>query len=115
MFKLKENFLLGVATASTQIEGGRVNSNWNDFCDRKMTNDGSDVARANMHYEKLEEDTKLLKKMEIQTMSGRNFDCDIFVEKRIKSIKFAGKISAQIATARYIFRKIINKIFRKTR
>ena len=40
MFKLKENFLLGVATASTQIEGGRVNSNWNDFCDRKMTNDG---------------------------------------------------------------------------
>jgi len=53
--------------------------------------------------------------MEIQTMSGRNFDCDIFVEKRIKSIKFASKISAQIATARYIFSKIINKIFRKTR
>ncbi|UTD13876.1 glycoside hydrolase family 1 protein [Treponema denticola] len=67
MFKLKENFLLGVATASTQIEGGRVNSNWNDFCDRKMTNDGTDVARANMHYEKVEEDTKLLKKMGIQT------------------------------------------------
>ena len=57
----------------------------------------------------------LRKKMEIQTMSGRNFDCDIFVEKRIKSIKFASKISAQIATARYIFCKIINKIFRKTR
>ena len=67
MFTLKKDFLLGVATASTQIEGGRVNSNWNDFCDRKMTNDGSDAARANMHYEKLKEDTELLKKLKIQT------------------------------------------------
>lgn len=66
MFSLKKDFILGVATASTQIEGGRVNSNWNDFCDRKKTNDGSDVARANMHYEKVKEDIELLKKLKIE-------------------------------------------------
>ncbi|MGF7107558.1 glycoside hydrolase family 1 protein [Treponema pedis] len=66
MFSLKKDFLLGTATASAQIEGGRVNSNWNDFCDRKMTNDGSDVARANMHYEKVKEDIELLKNLKIE-------------------------------------------------
>ena len=29
-FRLKEGLLLGVSTAATQIEGGEVNSNWND-------------------------------------------------------------------------------------
>lgn len=66
MFTLPKDFILGVATASTQIEGGRVGSNWNDFCERKKTADGSDVARANQHYEKMEEDIALLKRMKIQ-------------------------------------------------
>ena len=28
---LKENFLLGVASAATQIEGGELNHTWNDW------------------------------------------------------------------------------------
>ncbi|PIE97622.1 MAG: glycosyl hydrolase [Treponema sp.] len=66
MLKLKEGFKLGVATASTQIEGGRVGSNWNDFSDRGMISDGSNAARANMHYEKFQEDTKLLQSLGIE-------------------------------------------------
>ena len=65
MLNLK-HITLGVATSSGQIEGGRVNSNWNDFCDRGQVKDGSDIARANQHYEKFREDTALLKDMHIQ-------------------------------------------------
>lgn len=66
MFKLNDKILLGVATASAQIEGGNVGSNWNDFCSKNKINDGSDVARANKHYEKMEEDIALLKTLNIQ-------------------------------------------------
>ena len=33
-FKLPQNLLLGVATASKQIEGGDTDSNWNDWYER---------------------------------------------------------------------------------
>lgn len=64
--KFKNNFRLGVASASTQIEGGHVNSNWNWFSDQNNIKDLSDVARANNHYELYAKDLKLMAQMGIK-------------------------------------------------
>ena len=64
---LKENFLLGVASAATQIEGGEWNHTWNDWYHKGKILDGSNPARANQHYEKYLEDIKLMQEMKIQT------------------------------------------------
>ena len=39
-FKLKENLLLGTATAATQIEGGDENNNWARFAEEGKVKDG---------------------------------------------------------------------------
>lgn len=59
-FQFSQDFRFGVATASTQIEGGRVGSNWNHYSDLGKIKDGSNVARANDHFNRVEEDTALL-------------------------------------------------------
>ena len=64
--EFKKNFRLGVASASTQIEGGRVNSNWNWFSDQNKIKDHSDVARANNHYELYDQDLRLMAQMGIK-------------------------------------------------
>lgn len=66
VFSLKDGFRLGVATASTQIEGGHVNSNWNDFSDAGKIRDGTNVARANQHYRLYKEDAALLHSLGIK-------------------------------------------------
>ena len=65
-FKLKEGLLLGVSTAATQIEGGEVNSNWNDWYRQGRIKDGTDPATGNDHWEKWEEDADLMAQMGIQ-------------------------------------------------
>ena len=45
-FTMPEGFLFGVSTAATQIEGGEVGSNWNDWYHRGRIKDGSDPAVA---------------------------------------------------------------------
>lgn len=65
-FKLPENFKMGVATASTQIEGGNVNSNWNDWYAQGHISDGTDPATGNDHWEKWQEDTALMQEMGLQ-------------------------------------------------
>lgn len=65
MLKFKEGFRCGVATASTQIEGGAVNSNWTRFCDEGHVLDGSHCAVATDHYHRYLEDARLLKEMGI--------------------------------------------------
>ncbi len=60
MAKLNKDFRLGVATAAGQIEGGQVGSNWNAFSDAGLIKDGSNIARANQHWERYVEDTELL-------------------------------------------------------
>ena len=46
-FKLDKNLLLGVATASTQIEGDDKNSNWTLFCQKgKIKDKTSSLSRA---------------------------------------------------------------------
>lgn len=66
-FKLKEGLLLGVSTAATQIEGGDVDSGWNDWYRQGKIKDGTDPATGNDHWEKWEEDVALMAQMGIQT------------------------------------------------
>lgn len=66
-FKLPEGFKLGVSSASTQIEGGDVNSNWNNWYELGKISDGSNPAVANMHWEKWKEDIDLMKDMGIKS------------------------------------------------
>ena len=65
-FKLKDSFLLGVATASTQIEGGVVNNNWNKSYEEGLIKDNSNPARADDHYNRYHEDTLLMKEMKLE-------------------------------------------------
>jgi beta-glucosidase len=66
MFKLKDDFVLGVATASMQIEGGEVNSNWNDWYSKGNISDGSNPAISTQHYELWESDAQLLNSLGIK-------------------------------------------------
>ena len=65
-FELKTGLLMGVSTAATQIEGGDVNSNWNDWYRQGKIKDGTDPATGNDHWEKWEEDVNLMAQMGIQ-------------------------------------------------
>lgn len=66
MLKFKENFALGVASASTQIEGGEVDSNWYRFCEEGHVKDGSHCKDATMHYELFAQDNQLMAEMGIK-------------------------------------------------
>ena len=66
VFSFKGGFRLGVATASTQIEGGDVGSNWNWFSDAGKIKDKSNVNRANQHYLHVKEDAELLASLGIR-------------------------------------------------
>lgn len=65
-FALPEGLLLGVSTASTQIEGGEVGSNWNDWYHKGRISDGTDPSTGNDHWTAWREDTALLAQMGIQ-------------------------------------------------
>ena len=66
-FQLPPGFLLGVATAAAQIEGGNPDHNWNDWARKGHIKDGSSPTRANDHYARVHEDTALLKELNVQT------------------------------------------------
>lgn len=55
-----EGFLLGVSSASAQIEGGEVGSSWNDWYHQGKIKDGSDPAVANDHWNRWREDCALM-------------------------------------------------------
>jgi beta-glucosidase len=65
-FVLPKGMLLGVSTASTQIEGGDVNSNWNDWYHKGRITDGTNPATGNDHWIKWQEDSALLAQMGMQ-------------------------------------------------
>ena len=65
-FSLPKDFLMGVSTASTQIEGGEVGSNWNDWYRQGRITDGTDPATGNDHWEKWQEDTALMAQLGLQ-------------------------------------------------
>ena len=66
-FKLPDNFLLGSATAATQIEGGDRNNNWYDWCARGKIKDGSTTFRADDHWNRYQEDIELLRVLNHKT------------------------------------------------
>ena len=55
-----EGFLLGVSSASAQIEGGEVGSNWNDWYHQGRIKDDSDPAVADDHWNRWREDCALM-------------------------------------------------------
>lgn len=63
---LPKEFLLGSATAATQIEGGDKNSNWYHWSlNGKIANNESSIIAAD-HYNRVEEDIDLMKQMNHQ-------------------------------------------------
>ncbi|MGF0040365.1 glycoside hydrolase family 1 protein [Peptoniphilaceae bacterium SGI.131] len=65
MLELKD-LKLGVASASAQIEGGEVNSNWNTYSDLNKITDGANIKRATDHWNRWKEDADLLDELEIK-------------------------------------------------
>ena len=66
-FYFPEGLMLGVSSAATQIEGGETGSNWNDWYHRGHIKDGANPAVADEHWERWEEDTRLMAQMGIRT------------------------------------------------
>lgn len=66
-FKLGEDFLFGTATASVQIEGGDTNNTWYHWCQAGHISDKSSSITACDHWNRVREDTLLLKNMNVQT------------------------------------------------
>lgn len=64
--QLKKDFLLGVASAATQIEGGECDHCWNDWYKSGHIKDGTNPARANDHYNRWREDADIMTDMGIQ-------------------------------------------------
>lgn len=65
-FTLKENLLLGAATAATQIEGGDTNNNWARFANEGKVYDKTSPTRACDHYNRFREDIDLMADMGIK-------------------------------------------------
>ncbi len=62
-FILPEHFLLGTATAATQIEGGDTNNNWYRWAQQGRVKDGSSPYTACDHLNHMEEDIELMRQM----------------------------------------------------
>lgn len=65
-FSIPRGMLMGVSTASMQIEGGQLDTNWHDWYRQGKIKDGSDPSAANDHWEKWREDTALMAHMGLQ-------------------------------------------------
>lgn len=63
--QLPNGFLLGVSSASAQIEGGEVGSSWNDWYHKGHIKDGSDPAVADDHWNRWREDVALMAQMRL--------------------------------------------------
>ena len=65
-FSIPKKMLMGVSTASMQIEGGQLDTNWNDWYRRGFIKDGTDPSVANDHWKYWREDTALMGEMGLQ-------------------------------------------------
>jgi beta-glucosidase len=66
-FKLDGNFMLGTATSSTQIEGGDRNNTWYKWCEAGHIKDSTSCFTACDHWNRVEQDTRILKSLNVQT------------------------------------------------
>lgn len=65
-FSIPEHLMMGVATASMQIEGGDSHTNWNDWYEKGHIKDGTNPATGNDHWEKWREDTEIMAELGLQ-------------------------------------------------
>lgn len=65
-FKLEKDFMLGVASSATQIEGGELDHSWNDWYRKGNIPSGSSPARADDHYARWREDADLMSELGIK-------------------------------------------------
>jgi predicted phosphodiesterase len=66
-FKLDDILMLGTATSSTQIEGGDTNNTWYKWCQSGHISDSSSCITACDHWNRIEQDTEILKSLNVQT------------------------------------------------
>lgn len=66
-YKLGDKFMLGTATSSVQIEGGDKNNTWFRWSEAGHISDSSSCITACDHWNRVEEDTVLLKELNVQT------------------------------------------------
>ncbi len=66
-YSLPEDFLLGVATASVQIEGGDTGNSWYAWCEDGKVPNGDHCIVANDHWNRLEQDVDLMKDLGVKT------------------------------------------------
>ncbi|MDX9871883.1 MAG: glycoside hydrolase family 1 protein [Clostridia bacterium] len=67
IFKLPDDFLLGTVTSSVQIEGGDTGNTWYQWAKDGHIVDNSSPFTACDHWNKVEEDTRILKSLHVQT------------------------------------------------
>jgi beta-glucosidase len=65
-FSLKDGFLLGSASAATQVEGGDLDHSWMDWAHKGRITDGTSPARANDHVNRWQEDAALMRDLGMQ-------------------------------------------------
>ncbi len=65
-FSLRSNFLLGVASAPTQIEGGSLSHSWTEWAKIGKIKDDSSPKRANDHFRRFKQDIDLMKSLGIK-------------------------------------------------
>ena len=65
-FSIPKGMLMGVSTASMQIEGGELDTNWNDWYARGFIKDGTNPATGNDHWIKWREDTEIMCELGLQ-------------------------------------------------
>jgi beta-glucosidase len=63
-FRLPEDFLLGTATSSLQIEGGTCDTTWHRWAQESRIRDGTDPRRACDHWNRVDQDRNLIKDLE---------------------------------------------------
>jgi len=67
-FTLPENFLLGTATSGLQVEGGDQRDSWHAWAEQEgRISDGASPTVANDHWNRVEEDTRLLQALGVHT------------------------------------------------
>lgn len=67
VFRLPSDFLMGTATASLQIEGGDTNNSWYRWAEQGHIKDGSPTTVACDHWNRVEEDIALMKRLNNDT------------------------------------------------
>lgn len=65
--RFNKEFMLGVASSSTQIEGGDTNNTWYEWCKKKNLFGRDICIRGCDHWNRVEEDTKILKDLHVRT------------------------------------------------